>query len=39
LYVLLSSAEALTNILAALPGDARRALLAGTPVVSSARRA
>jgi uroporphyrinogen-III synthase len=39
LYVLLSSAEALTNILAALPGDARRALLAGTAVVSSARLA
>jgi uroporphyrinogen-III synthase len=37
LYVLLSSAEALANILAALPGDARRALLAGTVVVSSTR--
>lgn len=39
LYVLLSSAEALGNILDALPGDARRALLAGTAVVSSARLA
>lgn len=38
-YVLLSSAEALANILAALPDDARRALLAGTAVVSSARLA
>jgi uroporphyrinogen-III synthase len=39
LYVLLSSAEALANILAALPEDARAALLAGTAVVSSARLA
>lgn len=37
LYVLLSSAEALTNLLAALPDDARRTLLAGTAIVSSAR--
>lgn len=37
LYVLLSSAEALANILTALPHDAHRALLAGTAVVSSAR--
>lgn len=37
LYVLLSSAEALVNILAALPHDAHRALLADTAVVSSAR--
>lgn len=39
LYVLLSSAEALANILDALPDDGRRALLAGTAVVSSARLA
>lgn len=39
LYVLLSSAEALSNILAALADDARLALLAGTAVVSSARLA
>ncbi|HKZ09195.1 MAG TPA: uroporphyrinogen-III synthase [Rhodanobacteraceae bacterium] len=39
LYVLLSSAEALANILAALPEDARRALCAGSAVVSSARLA
>lgn len=39
LYVLLSSAEALTNICSALPGDARRALCAGTAVASSARLA
>ena len=39
LYVLLSSAEALANILAALPDDARRAMLAGTAVVSSDRLA
>ncbi|HJR12487.1 MAG TPA: uroporphyrinogen-III synthase [Rhodanobacteraceae bacterium] len=39
LYVLLSSAEALANILAALPGDAHHALLAGAGVVSSARLA
>lgn len=37
LYVLLSSAEALANILAALPDDARRALLAGIAVASSPR--
>lgn len=37
LYVLLSSAEALANILAALPHDAHCALLAGTAVASSAR--
>lgn len=37
LYVLLSSAEALANILTALPQDAHRALLVGTAVVSSAR--
>jgi len=36
-YVLLSSAEALANILAALPDDAHTALLDGTTVVSSAR--
>lgn len=35
LYVLLSSAEALANILNGLPDDARRALLAGTAAVSS----
>lgn len=39
LYVLLSSAEALANIGAALPDDARRALSAGTAIVSSARLA
>jgi uroporphyrinogen-III synthase len=39
LYALLSSAEALSNILAGLPGDARRVLLAGTAVASSARLA
>ena len=39
LYVLLSSAEALANILAALPEDARHALYAGSAVVSSARLA
>jgi uroporphyrinogen-III synthase len=40
LYVLLSSAEALANLLAALADDeARRALLAGTAVLSSARLA
>lgn len=39
LYVLLSSVEALANLLAALPEEARRALLAGTAVVSSARLA
>ena len=39
LYVLLSSVEALANVLVALPEDARRALLAGTAVVSSARLA
>lgn len=39
MYVLLSSVEALTNILAALADDARRALLAGIAVVSSARLA
>jgi len=39
LYVLLSSAEALANILAALPEDARHALCAGSAVVSSARLA
>ncbi|HET7222323.1 MAG TPA: uroporphyrinogen-III synthase, partial [Rhodanobacteraceae bacterium] len=37
LYVLLSSAEALANILAALPDDVRTALLDATAVVSSAR--
>jgi uroporphyrinogen-III synthase len=37
LYVLLSSAEALANILAGLPHEARDALLAGTAVASSAR--
>ena len=37
LYVLLSSAEALANILAALPADARCAFSAGSAVVSSAR--
>src|SRR5690348_837170 len=37
LYVLLSSTEGLANLLAALPDDARRALLAGTAVASSAR--
>ena len=39
LYVLLSSAEALAHLLAELPDDARRVLLAGTAVVSSARLA
>lgn len=39
LYVLLSSAQALANILAALPADARAALLAGTAVTSSTRLA
>ena len=39
LYVLLSSAEALANIVAYLPGDALRALLRGTAVASSARLA
>ncbi|HET9817722.1 MAG TPA: hypothetical protein VFP92_00980, partial [Rhodanobacteraceae bacterium] len=39
LYALLSSAEGLANILGALPHDARRVLLAGTAVVSSARLA
>ena len=39
LYVLLSSAEALANILAALPDDARRALCAGSAIVSSPRLA
>lgn len=37
LYVLLSSAEALANIVAGLPNDARRALLDGTAIASSAR--
>lgn len=37
LYVLLSSTEALTNLLAGLPDDARRSLLAGTAVASSER--
>ena len=39
LYVLLSSAEALANILATLPVDAQRALLGGVAVASSARLA
>ncbi|MBS0381577.1 MAG: uroporphyrinogen-III synthase [Proteobacteria bacterium] len=39
LYVLLSSAEALANLLAGLPDDARCGLLAGTAVASSARLA
>lgn len=39
LYVLLSSAEALANILAGLPEDARGILLAGTAVTSSDRLA
>lgn len=39
LYVLLSSAEALRNILASLPADACKALLAGTAVASSERLA
>lgn len=39
LFVLLSSAEALANILAGLPNSARRALLAGTAVASSPRLA
>lgn len=38
-YVLLSSAEALANILAALPEDAHRILRAGTAVASSDRLA
>lgn len=37
LYVLLSSAEALANIVAGLPDDARRTLLRGTAVASSER--
>lgn len=37
LYVLLSSAEALANIVTSLPDDALRALLRGTAVASSAR--
>ena len=37
LYVPLSSSEALRNLLAALPADAQRALLAGTAVASSDR--
>lgn len=37
LYVLLSSTEALANILSALPNDARRSLLAGIAVTSSER--
>lgn len=37
LYVLLSSSEALRNLLLALPEDARRSLLAGTAVASSER--
>lgn len=39
LYVLLSSAQALTNILDGLPDTARRRLLEGAAVVSSARLA
>lgn len=39
LYVLLSSAEALANLLAGLPEPARRSLLAGTATVSSLRLA
>lgn len=39
LYVLVSSTEALTNLLAGLPDDARRRLLAGTAVASSDRLA
>lgn len=39
LYVLLSSAEALANILASLPANAGAALLAGTAIVSSERLA
>jgi uroporphyrinogen-III synthase len=39
LYVLLSSTEALTHILAGLPDDASHALLAGRAVVSSERLA
>lgn len=39
LYVLLSSVEALAGIVANLPDDARRALLHGTAVASSARLA
>lgn len=37
LYVPLSSGEALQNLLMALPGDAKRALLAGTAIASSDR--
>lgn len=37
LYVPLSSSEALRNLLAALPGNAKRALLGGTAIASSAR--
>ena len=39
LFVLLSSAEALANIIASLPEKARRELLRGTAVASSARLA
>jgi uroporphyrinogen-III synthase len=39
LYVLLSSTEALANIVAGLPDDALRALLRGTAIASSARLA
>ncbi|HEX5960048.1 MAG TPA: uroporphyrinogen-III synthase [Rhodanobacteraceae bacterium] len=39
LYVLLSSAEALANILAGMPADAHPALLSGTAVASSVRLA
>ncbi|HEU0277382.1 MAG TPA: uroporphyrinogen-III synthase [Rhodanobacteraceae bacterium] len=39
LYTLVSSGEALANVLARLPADARRVLLAGTAVVSSSRLA
>lgn len=39
LYVLLSSVDAIANLLAALPDEARRALLTATAVVSSARLA
>jgi uroporphyrinogen-III synthase len=39
LFVLISSTEALANILAGLPREARRALLRGTAVASSARLA
>jgi uroporphyrinogen-III synthase len=37
LYVPLSSSEALRNLLTALPGNAKRALLGGTAIASSAR--